>query len=68
MKEVFHYGEEFGAVDDGERPLRYEVDGEDNQCFIAVFGVVFSKGFLHVHDDKSYMGCVFKRVLSQKID
>ncbi len=68
MKEVFHNGEEFGAIDDGERPLRHEVDGEDDQCFIAVFGVVFTESFLHVHGEKSYMGCVFKRVFGQKID
>ncbi len=49
VEEIFNDGKEFGAIDDGERPLRNEVDGEDDERLIAVFGVVFTEGFLHVH-------------------
>jgi len=49
MEEVFDDGEQFGAIDDGECPLRNEVDGKDEEGFVAVFGVVFTEDFLHVH-------------------
>ena len=46
---VFEPGDDFCAKDDGQRPLGYEVNQEDDKGLFAVLFVIFFQGLLNVH-------------------